>query len=90
MISYQSGKKNNKADALTRKPNKQPTNDENEQRKHSVCVLLPPNQIDHEAELQPINEDHGKIPSKVRADSEAVSDASEKTSTLPKQVMESN
>ena len=30
VISYQSGKKNDKADALMRKPNKQPTNNEDE------------------------------------------------------------
>ena len=83
VISYQSGKKNDKANAFTRKSNKQPTNDENEQRKYSVCILLPPNQIDYEAELQLIDEDHGKVSSEVQADSEAVSDASEETSILP-------
>ena len=61
VISYQSGKKNDKANALTRKPNKQPTNDEDKRRKHSVRVLLPLNRIDHEAELQPIDKDHGKV-----------------------------
>lgn len=40
VISYQTGKKNDKAHALTRKLNKQPTNDKNEQRKYSICVLL--------------------------------------------------
>ena len=90
VISYQSGKKNNKADTLTRKPNKWPTDNEDERRKHSVRVLLPPNRIDHEAELQPIDKDHGKVLSKVWADSEAVSDANEETSTLPEQVTESN
>ena len=61
IISYQSGKKNNKADALTRKPNEQPTNNENKQRKHNVCVLLPPNWIDHKAKLQPIDKDSDKV-----------------------------
>ena len=73
-----------------RKPNKWPTNNEDEWRKHSVRVLLPPNQINYEAELQLINKDHGEVPGKVWADSEAVSDASEETSTLPEQVTESN
>ena len=90
VISYQSGKKNDKANALTRKPNKQPTNDEDKQRKHSVRVLLPPNQIDHEAKLQPINKDHGEVLGEVWANSEAVSEASEEMSTLPEWVMESN
>ena len=65
VISYQSGKKNDKADALTKKPNKQPTNDEDEQCKHSVYVLLPSNRIDHKAELQPIDEDCGEVSGKV-------------------------
>ena len=51
VISYQSGKKNNKANAFMRKPNKQLINNEDERHKHIVCVLLPPNRIDHEAEL---------------------------------------
>ena len=83
MISYQSGKKNDKADTLTRKPNEQPTNDEDKQRKYSVRMLLPPNRIDHEVELQPIDKDHSKVSDEVWADSEAVSDASEETSILP-------
>ena len=90
VISYQSSKKNNKANTLTRKPNKQPTNNEDKRRKYNVCMLLSLNQIDHEAELQPIDEDHSKVFGKVRADFEAVSDASEETSTLPERVMESN
>ena len=58
VISYQSGKKNNKANALTRKPNKQPTNNEDKWRKHNIYVLLSSNWIDYEAELQPIEKDH--------------------------------
>ena len=86
VISYQSGKKNNKADALTRKPNERLTDDEDKQCKHSVCVLLPLNWINHEAELQPID----KVSSEVQADSEALSDANEETSIQPERVMESN
>ena len=90
VISYQSGKKNDKADALTKKPNKQPTNNEDKRRKHSVRVLLPLSQIDYEAELQPIDKDHSEVPDKVQANSEAFSDSNKETSTLPEQVMESN
>ena len=90
VISYQSGKKNNKADALMRKLNKWPTNDEDKQCKHSVHMLLPPNWIDNKDELQSIDEDHGKVFGKVWVNSEAVSDVSEETSTLSEQVTESN
>ena len=85
MISYQSGKKNNKADALTKKLNEQPTDNEDEQRKHSERVLLSPNRIDHGTELQPIKEDYAN-----RTDSDTDSNSSDKTSPLPEQVMESN
>ena len=43
VISYQSRKKNNKTNALTRKPNERPIEDEDEQRQHCMSVLLPPN-----------------------------------------------
>ena len=81
MISYQSGKKNDKANAFTRKPNKQPTNDENERCKHSVCVLLPPNRINHGAELQPIKEDHAN-----QNDFDTNFNASDETLPLPERV----
>ena len=61
VINYQSGKKKDKADALMKKPNKQSTNNKDKQCKHSIHVLLPPNQIDHEAELQPIDKDSCKV-----------------------------
>ena len=48
-------------------------------------MLLPPNQINHEAELQPIEEDHAN-----RTDSNTDSDVNDKTSFLPERVIESN
>ena len=57
VVTYQSGKKNDKADALTRKPNEQPANEEDERQEHRMQVLLPPERI----EIQPIeitNESH--------------------------------
>ena len=85
MINYQSDKKNDKADALTRKPNEQLTNNEDKRRKHSVRMLLPPNRINHEAELQPIEKDHTDW-----TNSDTNSNASDETSPLPEQVMKSN
>ena len=87
VISYQSGKKNDKADALTRKPDEQPINDKNKQRKHNIRMLLPPSCI-RSTELQPIEkseEDHAN-----RIDSDIDSETSDKTSPLPEQVMKSN
>ena len=56
MISYQSGKKNDKADALTRKPNEQLMDDKDEQCKHIIRVILPPSLIEQSVEMQPIEE----------------------------------
>ena len=55
MISYQSGKKNDKANGLTKKLNEQSTNDEDKRRKHSIRMLLSPSHI-ASAKLQPIEE----------------------------------
>ena len=88
MINYQSGKKNDKANAFTRKPNKQFTNNEDKQCKHNVRMLLSPNQIDHEAELQPIEkseEDYAYW-----TNSDINSNVSDKISPLSEQVIKSN
>ena len=85
VISYQSGKKNNKADVLIRKPNKWPTNNKDKRHKHNIRVLLLPNWIDHEAELQVIEENHTDW-----TNSDTNSNTSDKTSPLPKWVIESN
>ena len=53
-ITYQSGKKNDKADALTKKPNKRPISNEDDWQKHKMRVLLPPERI----EIQPIEVTH--------------------------------
>ena len=87
VINYQSGKKNDKADALTKKPKKQLTNDENKQYKHSIYVLLPSSHITL-AKLQLIEESEEKHTNQTNSDTN--SDASDETLSLPKQVMESN
>ena len=86
VISYQSGKKNDKVDTLTRKLNKRPTENKNKQQKHCMHVLLPPNWINQLAELQPIEESEGD--NQINFDTD--SNASDKTSLLPEQVIESN
>ena len=54
IVTYQSGKKNDKADALTRKPNEQPANEDDKRQKHRMQVLLPPERI----HLQPDEVEH--------------------------------
>ena len=56
VVTYQTGKKNDKADALTRKPNERPANEEDKRQKHKMQVLLPPERI----EIQPIEVEHEK------------------------------
>ena len=52
VITYRPGKKNEKADALTRRPNDKPQNEEDERQQHQLQTLLPPERL----ELQPIEE----------------------------------
>ena len=52
VITYRPGKKNEKADALTRRPNDKPQNEEDERQQHQLRTLLPPERL----ELQPIEE----------------------------------
>ena len=50
VVTYQSRKKNDKANALTKRPNERPMNDEDERQKHRMQVLLLPERI----KIQPI------------------------------------
>ena len=67
VVTYQNGKKNDKADALTRKPNKQPISDEDDRQEHKMRVLLPLEQI----EIQPIEitDEHKDKPEATPAES---------------------
>ena len=56
IISYQSGKKNKKANTLTRKPYKISTDHKNKQQQYCIYTLLPPEQI----KLQSIEEKEAK------------------------------
>ena len=49
-FTYQTGKKNDKVDALTRKLNERPASEKDKRQKHRMQVLLPPDCI----EIQPI------------------------------------
>ena len=57
IISYQSGKKNNKADALTCKLNKRPVDGNNKKLKHHMQMLLSPKRFEHAVNLQSIEKD---------------------------------
>lgn len=87
VISYQIGKKNNKANALIRKPNKQLINDEDKRCKHSLRILLPLSHI-KSAKLQLIEKNKEDHTDWINSDTNF--DASDKTSFLSKQVIESN
>ena len=49
-VNYQSGKRNDKADALTRKPNERLISNDNKRQEHRMQVLLPPERVS----IQPI------------------------------------
>ena len=46
VVTYQTRKKNNKADALIKKPNKRPANDKNNWQEYRMQTLLPPERIE--------------------------------------------
>ena len=58
LISYQSGKKNNKADALTRKPNKPFAGKDDERLEYCMQTWLPPKCFEHAVNLQPMEVEH--------------------------------
>ena len=82
VINYQTGKKNDKVNVLIRKPNKRPTENKDKRRQYCMHVLLPPNWIDHEAELQSIEENDEDHANQTNSDTDF--DASDKTSPLSK------
>ena len=55
-ISYQSGRKNDKSDALTCKPNERFASNNNEKLKHCMQILLPFEQFEHAVDLQSIEQ----------------------------------
>ena len=57
MISYQSGKRNEKADALTRKLCDRPINDNDKRLEYCMQILLPLEYFEHAVDLQPIKQD---------------------------------
>lgn len=61
VISYQSGKKTDKANALTCKPNKRIIDEKYKRLEHIMRVLLPPERFKLFIELQPIEIDNKNL-----------------------------
>ena len=92
IISYQSGKKNEKANALTRKPNKQPVDMNDKKLKHQMQTLLPRERFEHVVNLQPIevgNSPNEDITSAVDP-TEPQTEPHANLSTLPEEIKEDN
>lgn len=100
VISYQSGKKNNKTNALTCKPGNHPNDEEDKQLEYRVCVLLPPECFQQSAKLQLIEKNekedqpsakipNPKTPSTVEQSEPRDSDKL-KDLTLPENIMQAN
>ena len=104
IISYQSGKKNNKANALTQKLGDYSADKEDKQLEHYKQVLLPPEYFGKSVELQPIEENKEylpniKTPNLVgqetlnligQSDLVGQTESNKKNSTLPEWVMQAN
>ena len=61
-VTYQTGKKNDKADALTRKPNERPANEKDKRQEHGMQVLLPPERM--ELQLIKVSKPRNELPNK--------------------------
>ena len=75
VVTYQNGKKNNKANALSKKLNERPANEKDNKQEHRMQVLLPLEHI--EMQLIEITDQHKKITDnleKVTHDLERVTD----------------
>ena len=97
VISYLSGKKNNKANALTHKPGNRPADKENKQLEYCMQVLLSPELFQQAVEVQPIEENENedllstKTPKFIgQSDPVRQTKSNEKNSILLKQVMQAN
>ena len=91
IISYQSGKKNEKADALTRKPNERPINEDDKRLEHRMQTLLPPERfkhgIEHVVNLEPIED--GNSPNENTTSAVDPAEPQER-STLPEEIQDAN
>ena len=93
VISYQSGKKNDKADALTRKLCDRPINNNDKRLEHRIQMLLSPERFEHAVTLQPIEELKSPTTSAVdltEPHSTSVARGISKFSTLPEEVQNAN
>ena len=88
IISYQSGKKNEKANALTRKPNERPISEDNERLEHRMQTLLPAERFKHAVNLEPIEVEIDSP----KEDITSAADPTEpqKFSTLPEEIRDTN
>ena len=90
VISYQSGKKNKKADALTCKPNERPVDRNDERLEHRMQMLLPPERFEHVVNLQPIEVENENSPNEDITSAVDPAEPNENHSTLPEEVKSAN
>ena len=96
VISYQSGKKNDKANALIQKLGDCPADEKDERLEYRMQMLLPSERFGKSVELQPIEENeeyspNTKTPNSVgQPDPVGQTESNEEDSTLPEQVMQAN
>ena len=88
IVTYQSEKKNDKADAFTKKPNERSANEKDNWQEHKMQVLLPPKQF----KLQPIEvtNQHKKITDNLERVTHDLKKVIDKLLILPDQVKKLN
>ena len=87
IISYQSGKKNEKADALTRKPHERPIAEDDKRLEHQMQTLLPRKRFEHMVNLEPI--EIGNSPNEDTTSAVEPAEPQER-STLPEEIQDAN
>ena len=88
IINYQSGKKNEKADALTRKPNERPVTEDDKRLEHRMQTLLPPERFENVVNLESI-----EVENSPNEDITSAADPAEPHGdhlTLPEEITEAN
>ena len=93
VISYQSGKKNEKTDALTRKPNECPVDGNDKRLEHQMQTLLPRKRFEHVVNLKPIEvENRNSLNEDITSAADPAKPHTEphELSTLPEEIKEAN
>ena len=90
IISYQSGKKNKKVDAITRKPNERLVDKNDKRLEHQMQTLLPRKRFKHVVNLELIEVKNKNSPNEDNTSAADPAEPHRDYSTLPEEITEAN